>query len=74
MIVLRTKFLSRTRRWTSRWLMLFAWHLKKRDPLLQIVREVQLVANSDPLWLFLGSFNSEVSDPGYNCTAIKRNE
>jgi hypothetical protein len=49
-------------------------HLKKRDPLLQILREVQLVANSDLLWLFLGLFNSEVSDPGYNCTAMKGNE
>jgi len=24
---------------------LFAWHLKKRDPLLQILREVQVVAS-----------------------------
>ena len=42
---------------------LFAWHLKKRDPLLQILREVQVVANSDLLrlsWVYLISGVSEI--------------
>jgi hypothetical protein len=51
--------------------LIFAAHSNTSE---QILREVRLVTNSHLLRLFLGLFNSGVSDPGYNCTAIKGNE